>query len=115
MEKKTTTKNLFEDPIGFETIRVLLRNLTDTVFNVQSEVCEVKKALRADLISDNSGWLKTSEAAKYLSVSVSKLRDLIAAQQIPYSRLPGGHIRFQVNDLNKWLRANCPAPYRDRA
>jgi len=55
------------------------------------------------------GWLDINQAAEYLSCSVSLLRKLIAADRIPFRRLPGvdgterGAIRFNRKELDLWL------------
>jgi len=63
-------------------------------------------------VTDNSKnnndliWLKVSEAANYLRISVSLLRKLIARKQIPFRRLPGaaaGKIIFNRKMLGYWL------------
>jgi excisionase family DNA binding protein len=47
--------------------------------------------------------LKTREAAAYLKIGVTKLRELIAAGEIHPMRL-GGELRFDPDDLERVVR-----------
>lgn len=52
-----------------------------------------------DLSSDN---LNIIQAAKFLNLKVSRVRNLIFKKQIPYSKI-GATIVFNKRDLLRWL------------
>lgn len=54
--------------------------------------------------------LPVSAAAKLLGVSASSLRAWAAAGQVPHVRTPGGHRRFDVAELTRWLAARGGEP-----
>jgi excisionase family DNA binding protein len=54
--------------------------------------------------------LSVSAAARLLGVSPSSLRAWAAAGQVPHVRTPGGHRRFELDQLVAWLTARGGAP-----
>jgi excisionase family DNA binding protein len=54
--------------------------------------------------------LSVSSAARLLGVSPSSLRAWAAAGQVPHVRTPGGHRRFDVDQLVEWLAERGGAP-----
>lgn len=48
------------------------------------------------------GWMKAGEAAAYLRVSLATLNEL--NEVIRPARTPGGHRRYSVRMLNRYLR-----------
>jgi len=63
--------------------------------------------------ADGGRLLSVSSAARLLGVSASSLRAWAAAGQVPHVRTPGGHRRFEVDRLVKWLEdrgGSPPAP-----
>ena len=56
--------------------------------------------------------LTVSAAARLLGVSSSSLRAWAAAGRVPHVRTPGGHRRFELDELVRWLseRGAAPAP-----
>jgi len=51
-------------------------------------------------------WLTTSEAARYLGVSVDKMRQLDESGELPAERTKGGHRRFSRRALDAYLARN---------
>jgi excisionase family DNA binding protein len=49
-------------------------------------------------------WLTLSEASQFLGVHPTTLREWVDAGTLPAFRTPGGHRRFQVHDLQSFLR-----------
>jgi len=47
--------------------------------------------------------LNTQHIAEYLDVSTSTIRSWVKHGKIPYMKL-GKCVRFDLNELNKWLR-----------
>ena len=54
--------------------------------------------------------LSVSSAARLLGVSPSSLRAWAAAGQVPHVRTPGGHRRFDVDQLVEWLAERGGSP-----
>lgn len=54
--------------------------------------------------------LSVSAAARMLGVSSSSLRAWAAAGRVPHVRTPGGHRRFEVDELVRWLAERGGAP-----
>ena len=54
--------------------------------------------------------LSVSSAARLLGVSPSSLRAWAAAGQVPHVRTPGGHRRFNVDQLVEWLAERGGSP-----
>jgi excisionase family DNA binding protein len=54
--------------------------------------------------------LSVSAAARLLGVSSSSLRAWAAAGRVPHVRTPGGHRRFELDELVRWLAARGGAP-----
>lgn len=54
--------------------------------------------------------LSVSAAARMLGVSSSSLRAWAAAGRVPHLRTPGGHRRFEVDELVSWLAERGGAP-----
>jgi excisionase family DNA binding protein len=54
--------------------------------------------------------LSVSAAARLLGVSSSSLRAWAAAGRVPHVRTPGGHRRFELDDLIRWLADRGGAP-----
>lgn len=60
--------------------------------------------------------LTTSEAAALVGVSVPTIRMWADSGRVPCHRTPGGHRRFEVEELADWLRsADAPPPRSVRA
>jgi excisionase family DNA binding protein len=54
--------------------------------------------------------LSVSAAARLLGVSSSSLRAWAAAGRVPHVRTPGGHRRFEMDELVRWLAERGGAP-----
>ena len=54
--------------------------------------------------------LTVSAAARLLGVSSSSLRAWAAAGRVPHVRTPGGHRRFELDELVRWLAERGGAP-----
>jgi len=54
--------------------------------------------------------LSVSAAARLLGVSSSSLRAWAAAGRVPHVRTPGGHRRFELDELVRWLAERGGAP-----
>lgn len=54
--------------------------------------------------------LTVSAAARLLGVSSSSLRAWAAAGRVPHVRTPGGHRRFELDELERWLSERGGAP-----
>jgi excisionase family DNA binding protein len=54
--------------------------------------------------------LSVSAAARLLGVSSSSLRAWAAAGRVPHVRTPGGHRRFELDELVRWLGERGGAP-----
>lgn len=52
---------------------------------------------------DNSKWLKTDEAAEYLSTSPAQIRNWVSQGRLKAYKLLGYRLRFRVSDLNLLL------------
>lgn len=50
------------------------------------------------------GFIDTFECAKYLSISVSKLRKLTANRDIPFYKISRNKCLFKVEELDKWVK-----------
>ena len=57
-----------------------------------------------------SRLLSVSAAARLLGVSSSSLRAWAAAGRVPHVRTPGGHRRFELDELVRWLAERGGAP-----
>ena len=57
-----------------------------------------------------SRLLTVSAAARLLGVSSSSLRAWAAAGRVPHVRTPGGHRRFELDELIRWLSERGGAP-----
>src|SRR5260370_42308955 len=61
-------------------------------------------------------WFSASEAARYLGVSVDKMRQLDESGELPAERTKGGHRRFSRRALDAYLakqdRRNKPKAQR---
>src|SRR5260370_23394524 len=51
-------------------------------------------------------WFSASEAARYLGVSVDKMRQLDESGELPAERTKGGHRRFSRRALDAYLARN---------
>lgn len=49
--------------------------------------------------------LKPDQTAERLSISRATLSRYVQRGEIPFVRLPGGHIRFSEDDLTAWIKA----------
>jgi excisionase family DNA binding protein len=58
----------------------------------------------------DSPLLSVSAAARLLGVSSSSLRAWAAAGRVPHVRTPGGHRRFELDELVRWLAERGGAP-----
>ncbi len=59
---------------------------------------------------DSSQLLSVSAAARLLGVSSSSLRAWAAEGRVPHLRTPGGHRRFELDELVQWLAERGGAP-----
>ncbi len=59
---------------------------------------------------EGSRLLSVSAAARLLGVSSSSLRAWAAAGRVPHVRTPGGHRRFELDELVRWLAERGGAP-----
>ncbi len=53
--------------------------------------------------------LTYSEAAAFLNVKVQTLRSMVCRRQVPHIRLSGKMVRFDADELERWLRARSVA------
>jgi excisionase family DNA binding protein len=60
--------------------------------------------------ASESRLLTVSAAARLLGVSSSSLRAWAAAGRVPHVRTPGGHRRFELDELVRWLSERGGAP-----
>jgi excisionase family DNA binding protein len=60
--------------------------------------------------TDPPQLLSVSAAARLLGVSSSSLRAWAAAGRVPHVRTPGGHRRFELDELVRWLAERGGAP-----
>jgi excisionase family DNA binding protein len=67
-------------------------------------------AARGAGASSESRLLTVSAAARLLGVSPSSLRAWAAAGRVPHVRTPGGHRRFELDELVRWLSERGGAP-----
>jgi excisionase family DNA binding protein len=65
---------------------------------------------RPDVAVAEPRLLSVSAAARLLGVSSSSLRAWAAAGRVPHVRTPGGHRRFEMDELVKWLAERGGAP-----
>jgi excisionase family DNA binding protein len=61
------------------------------------------EAKRNQKLNHDSVWLTTSEAARYLGVSVDKMRELDETGELRANRTKGGHRRFSRKALDAYL------------
>jgi len=67
------------------------------------------------IVGGDVHWLPLGQAAKYLGVSERTLRKWADDARLPAFSTPGGHRRFQLADLDDFLRgARVPAPQARR-
>lgn len=62
-----------------------------------------------------SEWLSTTEAARYLGIKVSTLRNLIHAGDGPEYRKFGRLNRFRIADLDRYIQERLTEPERGSA
>lgn len=53
---------------------------------------------------DNSRWLKTEEAAEYLSTSPAQIRNWVHQGKLKAHKLLGYRLRFRIADLDLLLK-----------
>lgn len=53
-----------------------------------------------------SRHLNYQSAAEYLGVKVGTLRNMVHRKQVPHIRLSPKMVRFDLGELEKWLRAH---------
>jgi excisionase family DNA binding protein len=63
-------------------------------------------------IKGRSALLDVVQASAYLGCSVRYVRRLIQERRIPFIRLGGHKIRFNINDLDQWIDAQRVAAKR---
>lgn len=51
-----------------------------------------------------TGWLKTRDARKYISLGEKSFEKIVASGELTFVRLPSGHRRFQTDDLDMFMR-----------
>jgi len=61
-------------------------------------------------VQERPQLLSVSAAARLLGVSSSSLRAWAAAGRVPHVRTPGGHRRFELDELVRWLAERGGAP-----
>ena len=67
-------------------------------------------AAREPAGAERGRLLSVSAAARLLGVSSSSLRAWAAAGRVPHVRTPGGHRRFELDELVRWLAERGGAP-----
>ena len=96
-------------------------DLTDSGAPISSAVREVAVVPENDALAPTSlssppsdvrapTLLSVSAAARLLGVSSSSLRAWAAAGRVPHARTPGGHRRFALDELTRWLAERGGAP-----
>ena len=65
---------------------------------------------RLSVEDESPRLLSVSAAAKLLGVSSSSLRAWAAAGRVPHVRTPGGHRRFELDELVRWLAERGGSP-----
>lgn len=55
------------------------------------------------------GRVDYREAAVYLGLKVGTLRSMVARKQVPHIRLGPQLVRFDLGELEQWLRAHSVA------
>lgn len=78
------------------------KNILDKLNSIESKL--------DDLLSTQKTELTTSEAAHFLGISYSTVRNLVAANAIPYSYRRGSerkHLRFKISDLQEYKESNA--------
>ena len=61
-------------------------------------------------LDEEARLLSVSPAARMLGVSPSSLRAWAAEGRVPHLRTPGGHRRFELEELERWLADRGGAP-----
>ena len=82
-------------------------DLTDLVARIKSDLrAELLAELRTDLDREAwPGWMDVPTAAKYLGISVERVRKLVAHREIPFSQAGRGcRVFFERVELDRWMR-----------
>ncbi len=59
--------------------------------------------------------MNVREAAKYLSLSEDALRSMVQRRQIPFIKMGDRRIRFDPDELDRWLDAQRVGPLQFRS
>lgn len=54
------------------------------------------------------------DAASYLGIKVATLRSMVSRRQVPHIRLGPQLVRFDIDELEKWLREHSVAANESR-
>jgi excisionase family DNA binding protein len=81
-----------------------------TAYGAQAADERIALEPRATQRVEGSRLLSVSAAARLLGVSSSSLRAWAAAGRVPHVRTPGGHRRFELDELVRWLAERGGAP-----
>ncbi|MBL7066586.1 MAG: helix-turn-helix domain-containing protein [Candidatus Marinimicrobia bacterium] len=69
-----------------------------------AEILTKLEHLELSLQAQNSVWLSVSDLVKYLGVSESTIRRLVAKNEIPFKRIgTNGKIVFHKRQIDLWL------------
>jgi excisionase family DNA binding protein len=58
--------------------------------------------------------LTYSQAAEFLNVKVPTLRSMVCRRQVPHIRLSGKMVRFDADELERWLRGKAVNDEREQ-
>lgn len=75
--------------------------MTKTTDNLFLEIAEIRKTLS----EQTKTWLRTNEAAEYLSISNTQLHLLKQNGILPFSKI-GGTLYFKKSDIDQILETN---------
>ncbi|MEQ9265033.1 MAG: helix-turn-helix domain-containing protein [Balneolaceae bacterium] len=68
-------------------------------FSNQDQVIELLLDIKSTLKFHNKKWLRTSETADYLGISITQVHNLKREGILPYSKV-GGTIYFKKQDID---------------
>jgi len=55
-------------------------------------------------MNTTSPWLTLEEAAAYVKLTKKTLQNYVSKRVVPFGRSPAGTLRFNVLELDSWLR-----------
>lgn len=71
-----------------------------TVADLANDLRDVKALLLSGAVP--AGYLSIGQAAGYLNISVSRLREWVRLKGVPHHR-PGKELLFRVRELDQWM------------